>query len=134
MANNPMGNQAGNQPEALHAGLNTLHVELSASVSISGGDAQLIAKLPHGAIPVDAIFYPAAQIVMKLGTSASQEMFFGSATYSILTRTTRRQGLQISLSDDMGKRFENVVMVATAGASLGYLGYVDIFYKMPGQT
>jgi len=74
--------------------------------------------------------------VAKIGSSASQELFFGSATYSILTRNTRKlgQAMQISLSDDVGKRVENLVMVATAGASLGYLGYVDIFYKMPGQT
>jgi hypothetical protein len=135
MANLPMGNHAGNQPQMVHAGLNCELLRISASVSLSGADVQLIGKLPHGAIPVQAIYYPASQVVAKFGISSSQEMFFGSATYSIGTVSTRRLGfaMQVSLSDDVGQRHENIVGVFTGGASLGYIGDLAVFYRMPGQ-
>ena len=60
----------------------------------------------------------------------------GAATYSVATRTTRKLGyaMQISLSDDARVQYENIVMVGTAGQSVGYVGDLIVHYKMPGQT
>lgn len=142
MANLPVGNQARNPPAMLPVGVNVEIFKISASLSLSGADVQLIGKLPHGAIPLDAIFYPnpsatgIGTFVAKFGTSASNELFFGSATYSVVTRTTRRLGyaMQVSISDDQAIRYDNIVGVFTAGASLGYIGDLVVMYKMPGQT
>jgi hypothetical protein len=129
-----------NQPRALHAGLICELMRLSLSVSNSVGDVVQFGKLPHGAIPIDAVFYPGsaiAQTVAKFGTSASQELFFASATYSVaVARTTRPLGTakQISLSDDFMPRYEHVVAVLTAAASVGFIGELAVFYRMPGQT
>lgn len=131
-----------NQPEAFEKGINTAICRISLSVSWSSGDVHRVGKLPHGAIPLDAIFYrgaaAAAEAVVKLGISASQEMFFASATFSAGTSkyTTRQLGTnkQLSLSDDAMPRFEYVTMVATAGVSVGHVGDLVLYYKMPGQT
>lgn len=140
MATIDIGNQAVNQADGVHRGVTAAICRVSLSVSLSAGDVHRIGKLPHGAIPVDAIFYTggahAAAMVAKFGTSASQELFFASATYSIVTRTVRALGTakQISLSDDAMPRFENIVMVATAGVSVGHVGDLVVYYKMPAQT
>jgi len=134
------------QSEAVHVGINALiaHISLSASGSWSSGDVHVVGRLPQGAIPLDAVFYPgaaaAAGTVAKFGTSASQELFFASATYSQaaapIYRLNRKIGVtaQISLSDDARVLYENVVMVATAGVSVGHVGDLIVYYKMPGQT
>lgn len=133
------------QPEAVHVGLNVAICRISLSATISAGDIHRIGKLPHGAIPVDAIFYQGSAFtnvstghVAKFGTSASQEMFFASATFSTgtpMSRTTRVLGTarQVSLLDDAMPRWENIVMVAT-GMSIGHMGDLIVFYKLPGQT
>ena len=128
------------QAAANHTGLNVEVMRLSLSVSNSVGDIVHIGKLPHGAIPVDAIYYPgsavAAATVAKYGTSASQDLFFASATYSTaMVRCTRPLGtaMRISLSDDLGLRYENVTAVLTAAASVGFIAEIAVFYKMPGQ-
>jgi hypothetical protein len=129
-----------NQPEAVEKGVNVQINRISLSVSWSSGDVHRIGKLPHGAIPLDAIFFPGtahgAGFVAKFGTSASQELFFASATYSVSSRTIRALGTakQVSLSDDAMPRFEYVTMVATAVISAGYVGDLITYYKMPGQT
>jgi hypothetical protein len=130
-----------NQPEAVHVGDNVLICRVSISLSISVGDVHRIGKLPHGAIPLDAIFYGttnAGQGIYKFGTSASQELFFASLTYSAaaVQRCTRRlgYGMQVSLSDDVMPRYDAVTMVGTTNTVTGYIGDLIIFYKMPGQS
>lgn len=115
--------------------------KISLSVSLSVGDIHLIGKIPHGAIPVGAVFYPgpalAGTAVAKFGTSASQELFFASATYSQAVATsTRKLGvqMQISVSDESVVRYDNVTMVGTAGISVGYVGDLVVRYRMPGQA
>jgi hypothetical protein len=131
---------AGAQPEALHVGQNVAVCKVSLSASWSSGDIHRIGKLPQGAIPLDAVFYPGAAspvgLVAKFGTSASQELFFASATYSIAARCTRILGTskQISLTDDARVLFDYVTMVATAGCSIGHVGDLVVYYKLPGQT
>lgn len=131
------------QAEALERGINIAICHISISVSWSSGDVHRIGKLPHGAIPLDAVFYPgtalSAVAVAKFGSSASQELFFASLTYSQtaqIYRTIRKLGtaMQISLSDDFMPRFEWITMVATAGVSVGAVGDLIVYYKMPGQT
>lgn len=131
------------QPERLHAGENVEVCKISLSASWSSGDIHIVGKLPNGAIPTDAVFYPGAAsggtFVAKFGTSASQELFFASASFSTspaLTRTSRRLGYaaQISIADDARVLFENITMVATAGCSVGHVGDLVVRYKMPGQT
>jgi hypothetical protein len=131
---------AGAQPEAVHTGQNVAVCKISLSASWSSGDVHRIGKLPQGAIPLDAVFYPGAGspvgFVAKFGSSASQELFFGSATYSIATRCSRVLGTSkaISLSDDARVLYEYVTMVATAGCSIGHVGDLVVYYKLPGQT
>ncbi len=131
------------QPEQIHVGDNVLICKVSLSVSWSSGDIHVIGKLPNFAIPFDAVFYPApasgGTFVAKFGTSASQDMFIASGSFSTApasTRTSRRlgYGMQISLSDDARVLYENITMVATAGCSTGYVGDFVVHYKMPGQT
>lgn len=129
-----------NQAEAVEKGVNAAIFKVSLSVSWSSGDIHKIGKLPHGAIPLGAVFYPGAALsgvaVAKFGTSASQELFLASATYSQAAYTsTRKLGpqMQISVSDDPGLAYEWVTMVATAGVSVGYVGDLVVNYKMPGQ-
>ena len=141
------------QPEAVHIGLNVKICRVSLSVTISAGDIHIIGRLPHGAIPLDAVFIAGAAIggistgpAFKFGTSASQELFFASVSYSVGTtgitgplRTTIPLGSakQISLSDAAMPRFENIVMVGSAGGtgvgSVGHQGDLIVYYKMPGQ-
>jgi hypothetical protein len=106
-----------NQSEGIHIGDNVAVCKISLSVSWSSGDVHLIGKLPNGAIPLDAVFFPggahAAGFVAKFGTSASQELFFASATYSVATRTSRALG--------------------TATTSVGHVGDLVVYYKLPGQ-
>jgi hypothetical protein len=128
------------QPEAVENGANIAVCKISLSASWSSGDVHLIGKLPNGAIPVDAVFYPGAAhgagFVAKFGTSASQELFFASATYSIVSRTSRALGSakQISISDDARVLYDYITMVATAVSSVGHVGDLVVTYKMPGQT
>ncbi len=142
MATVTLGAAGINQPEGVHVGLNAAIFKVSLSTSWSSGDIHRIGKLPHGAIPLGAVFYGGSAnsgaTVAKFGTSASQELFLASATYSNAAYTsTRKLGpqMQISLSDDAANpNFEWVTAVLTAGASIGYIGDLVVQYKMPGQT
>lgn len=135
---------ANNQPEAVHAGVNALIIRISASVTFSPTDTILLGKLPVNAIPTDAVFYGGTatsigSFVAKFGISASPSMFFASATYSAARyqgAAAKRLGLaaQASLSDDKMPRYVNVTMVSAAGATLGYIGELVIYYKVPGQS
>lgn len=130
----------GAQPEQLADGVNIAVCKISLSASWSSGDVHWVGKLPNGAIPLDAVFYPGAATpgtaVFKFGTSASQELFFNSATYSTVSRVARRLGTaqQISISSDARVLFDYITMVATAGCSIGHVGDLVVMYKMPGQT
>lgn len=148
MATITLSNADRNQPEAVQVGDNVAICKISLSVSVSAGDIHRIGKLPHGAIPLDWVFYPGAAFTntslghtVKFGTSASQDMFFASATISstpqVALRNTRPLGTrqQISLSDDVMPRYEYITMVNTAALmSVGHMGDFIVFYKMPGQT
>lgn len=135
----------GNNAEQVHVGANVAVCRVSLSASWSSGDVHVIGKLPNGAIPLDAVWYPGAAtgatFIAKFGTSASQELFLASDSYgtnegTLLHRSIRPLGTakQISLSDDARVLFENIVMVATANISIGHVGDLVVSYKMPGQT
>jgi hypothetical protein len=144
MATVTLGVAQANQAESVEKGINAAIFKISLSVSWSSGDIHRIGKLPHGAIPLGAVFYggsalPAGGVTAKFGTSASQELFLASLSYSNAATgfvSTRKLGpqMQISVSDDPGIAYEWVTMVATAGASVGYIGDLVVQYKMPGQT
>jgi hypothetical protein len=132
------------QPEAVIKGVNVAVFRISLSLSVSSGDVHRIGKIPHGAIPLDAVLIPGSALpangaIAKFGTSASQELFFKSASLSTggLIRTSIALGTaqQISLSDDRMPRYESIVMVNTATLlSVGYMADLIVYYKMPGQT
>lgn len=131
------------QPKQLHVGLNAAVCKVSLSVSWSSGDVHVIGKLPNGAIPLDWVWYPGAAspaaFIAKFGTSASQELFLASDSYAetqTLYRNIKRAGtdIAISISDDARVLYENIVMVATAGTSVGHVGNLVVFYEMPGQN
>ncbi len=142
MATRQLGAYVNGQAPANDAGTNVLVIRISVSTTVSPTDIWNIGKLPVGAIPTDAIFYGGtatgqATFTAKLGTSASPSLFFASATYSnaVYRPTTKRLGTsaQISLSDDKMPRFVPVQLVGSAGATLGYLGDLVIYYVMPSQ-
>lgn len=130
------------QPEFQEKGVVAAICRISLSLSLSAGDIHRIGKLPFGAIPIDAVFYPGSAVaggtVAKFGTSASQELFFGSATYSAALYRTTRTNLatrqQVSFSDDVAIRYESIVMVGTAGISVGHVGDLVVYYRMQGQN
>jgi hypothetical protein len=134
------------QPEAVHVGLNTKICRVSLSATASLDSTWIIGRLPHGAIPVDAIWYPAAAagtaFVNRFGTSASTELFFASDSWAesgtLNYRTNRVLGTaqQISLSDDAMPRYQNITMGGgvAIGVSVGHMGDLVVFYKMPGQS
>ena len=133
----------GPQAEQVHAGTIALVCNVSLSASWSSGDIHVIGRLPNRAIPLDWVWYPGAAspaaLIAKFGTSASQELFLVSDSYAetqTLYRNIKRAGLdiQISIADDARVQYENVVMLATAGCSIGHVGDLVVFYKMPGQT
>lgn len=155
MATIDVGRVATSQPEAVHAGVNAIECRISLSATASAGDVFRIGKLPHGAIPIDAVFYGNGATslstgpVLRFGTSASTELFFASTSYSLAMtglegdtlRCRRRLGTdrQISLSDDAMPRYEHIVMshIAAGGAgigSVGHYGTLIVYYKMPGQS
>lgn len=133
-----------NQPEAVHVGVNAAILHLSFSTTFSPTDTIIIGRLPPNAIPLDAVFYggtATAQgtFVAKFGISASLSLFMASATYSAAryqSTGTKRLAVaaQASLSDDKMPRYVNVTMVSAAGATLGWVGDLVIYYKLPGQT
>lgn len=132
------------QPELQEKGIVAAICHISLSLTLSAGDVHRIGKIPHGAIPLDAVFYPGAALaagaVAKFGTSASQELFFASATFSqaaaAIWRCTKKLGtaMQISVSDDAQVRYDALTMVGTAGISVGAMGDLVVYYRMPGQN
>lgn len=141
-----LGNADKNQPEAHHVGDNVAICRISLSVTASLDSTWRIGKIPHGAIPLDAVFYPGpaapAGFVTRFGTSASTEMFFASDSWAeaadVPYRTARGLGTrkQISLSDDAQPRFDYLTMGGgvSIAVSVGHMGDLIVYYKMPGQT
>src|ERR1041384_922295 len=142
MATRQLGAYGLGQPPAVHAGTNALVIRISTSTTVSPTDVWNIGKLPPNAIPTDVIFYGGTAtgqgtFTAKFGTSASPSAFFTSATYSnaVYRATAKRLGTsaQCSLSDDKMPRYVPVQMVGTAGATLGYIGDLIVYYVMPSQ-
>lgn len=136
-----MGTQtlgSGNTPaKRLHAGLQAVAKRVSLSVSHSNGEVLNCIRLPHGAVVTDVVFYPGSALkadsVMRVGTSASAEMYLPSATYtSVVARATRGLGdrFKISLSDDAAKQFEWLTVSPITQQSVGYLGDVIVTYML----
>lgn len=135
-----------NQPEAVEHGDNIAICKVSLSATASLDSVWRIGKLPHGAIPIDAVWYPGAAaptgFVTRFGTSASTEMFFASDSWAetalVPYRCARQLGTarQISLSDDAMPRFDYITMGGGVGIaiSVGHMGDLIVYYKMPGQT
>lgn len=146
MSTETLSTATANQPEAVEKGVNIAVCRVSLSATASLDSVWRIGKLPHGAIPLDAIWYPAAAagtaFVNRFGTSASTEMFFASDSWAEsgvgIYRTTRQLGFprQVSLSDDAMPRFEYITMGGgvAIGVSIGYMGDLLVYYKQPGQT
>lgn len=133
------------QPEAVEVGENVTICRISLSLSVSSGDIHRIGKIPHGAIPTNAVFIPGSALaangcIAKFGTSASNDLFFASASLSVAggpvrTKVALGTAQQISISDDKMPRYEAITMVNTATLlSVGFMGDLIVYYKMPGQT
>lgn len=135
-----------NQPEAVEKGLNVVCLRVSLSATASLDSVWRIGKLPHGAIPLDCVWYPGAAagtaFVNRFGTSASTELFFASDSYAesgtLIYRHARALGSQqqISLSDDIQPRYQWLTMGGgvAIGVSVGHMGDLVVYYKMPGQS
>lgn len=133
------------QAESVEKGLNAACYRVSLSVTASLDSTWRIGKIPHGAIPVDAIWYPGANagtaFVTRFGISASTELFFASDSWAesgtLNYRTARQLGSQrqVSISDDAMPRHEWVTMGGGVGIgiSVGHMGDLVVYYKMPGQ-
>ena len=99
------------QAEQLHVGDNVAVCKISLSASWSSGDIHVIGKIPNGAIPLDAVFYPgaalAATAVAKFGTSAYPRWGQGFPKWNqglpesgmVLPRQRRRQRQGMGLFD-----------------------------------
>jgi hypothetical protein len=143
MATVTIGAAQGGQPEVLHVGVVAAVCKVSLSASWSSGDVHRIGKIPNGAIPLDCVWYPGSAFgatgIAKFGISASQELFLASDSYAesgtSLYRNIRKLGyaMQVSISDDAAQNYDWITMVATAGVSVGYVGDLVVYYKMPGQ-
>jgi hypothetical protein len=144
MATVTLGNTQTGQPEQNHVGINIALCHVSLSISLSVGDVHRIGKIPNNAIPLDWVWYPgsafAATGIAKFGTSASQELFLASDSYAesgtALYRNIKKAGVatQVSISDDVNPQYEFITMVGTAGISIGHVGDLVVYYRMPGQT
>lgn len=138
MANVKVGlGKDGAQAQTVHAGPNQVVCRISLSATTSAGDVLQIGKLPNGAIPTDAVFYPGpafAAGIWKFGISASQAAFIASATVSVTTRGNVPLSWNLSLSDDARVLFDYVVGVPSAVVSVGHHGNLVVSYVMPGQT
>lgn len=120
----------------LHSGVNQIAKRVSLSVSHSSGEVLKVAPLPNGAVVTDVVFYPGAALVansvLRVGTSASAEMYMASATYTALVHASRGLGdrFKISLSDDVPKLEEWLTLSPITQQSVGYLGDVIVSYIM----
>ena len=121
----------------VHVGLQAVAKRISLSVSHSSGEILNCIPLPHGAVVTDVVFYPGSALtansVLRIGTSASAEMYLASATYTtVVARATRGLGdrFKISLSDDAAVRYEWLTVSPITQQSVGYLGDVIVTYML----
>ncbi len=143
MANVTLGNVAGNQPEAVHAGVNAAICRISISATTSAGDVLRIGKLPLRAIPLDAVFYTgaalAANTIHKFGLSGTEACFLVSASYSSagspFRSTVNPNLLEVytSKSDEAVQRFTYITHTPTSVLTAGHVGTLVVYYKLPGQ-
>lgn len=115
--------RAGVVPKALHAGVTRLICRVSLSATTSVGDVLRIAKLPHGAQVTDVVIIPRGAFAAKIlgiGTSASPDAFFSSATFSVLTRAALGSTFKVSLSDDAIQRYDYVTIKQSAIMTVGH--------------
>lgn len=140
MANVDIGlGAAGGNAQQVHAGLNSVVCRISLSLTSSAGDVLRVGKLPHGAIPTNAVFYPGAAFVTntihKAGLSASSAAFISSKTYSggvVLGDVALTW--QHSISSDARVQYDYITMVPTLAVTVGHYGNLIVEYVMPGQT
>jgi hypothetical protein len=133
-----------NQAEVNATGINAAICRVSISATTSAGDVLRIGRLPHKAIPLDAVFYPGAAFVdngiHKFGLSGTEACFLSSDTYS-LTMAPIRANVNPNLleaytskSDEAPARFTYITTTPTAVLTAGHHGTFVVFYKLPGQT
>lgn len=140
MANVDIGlGEAKAQAQAIHAGPNVVRCRISISATTSVGDVLRIGKLPNGAIPYAAVFYPGAAFVSngiwKFGWSASQAALLSSKSYSLAVNAGDvALTANISLSDDARVQYEHIVAVPAAVITAGHVGDLVVSYVLPGQT
>jgi hypothetical protein len=143
MANVTLGAAGLNQPESVHAGINAAVCRISISATTSAGDVLRIGKLPHRAIPLDVVFYAGAahadNTILKFGLSASEAAFLTSDSYSVAPGVYRGDVNVINLagllskSDEATQRFTYITSTPTSVVTVGHLGTLVVFYKLPGQ-
>jgi hypothetical protein len=140
MANVDIGlGASGASPQQVHAGLNAVVCRISVSATTSAGDVLRVGKLPHGAIPTEAVFYPGAAFVAntihKAGISASQAAFISSKSYSGgVVAGDVALTWQLSLSSDARVLYEYITMTPTSVITAGHYGNLVVSYVMPGQV
>lgn len=144
MATVTLGNVASNQPEAVHAGLNSARCRVSISATTSAGDVLRIGKLPNGALIDSVVFYAGAahadNTILKFGVSGSEAAFLTSDTYSVANGIYRGDVNPVNLvnilsrSDDAVQRFTYITCTPTSVVTAGHLGTLVVNYKIPGQS
>lgn len=118
-------------PKGLHSGVNRVIARISLSATTSAGDVIRFAKLPHGAQITDVVMLNGSAFVagiLKVGTSASNDAFFSSATFSTLTRKHLGSAFKISLSDGAIQRYDYATLIPAAALTVGYQMDVVIDY------
>ena len=131
-----------NQAEAVHVGLNAAICRVSVSFTTSAGDVLRIGRLPHQAIVTDCVFYAGAahadNTILKFGVSGSEAALLTSDSYSVAPGVYRGDvnpiNLDTSRSDGDAQRFRYITCTPTSVVSVGHLGTLMVFYKMPGQS
>lgn len=143
MANVTLGPAGVNQPEAVHAGVNSAVCIISISATSSAGDVLRIGKLPNRAIPLDAVFYVGAALatntILKFGVSGSEAAFLTSKSYSTAGAVERGNvslaglvGL-LSKSDAATQLFTYITCTPTVAVTAGQIGVLVVTYRLPGQ-
>ena len=131
-----------NQAEVVHVGINAAVCKISLSATTSAGDVLRIGRVPHLAIVLDSVFYAGAahtdNTILKFGLSGTEAALLTSDTYSVAPGVYRGDvnviNLNTSRSDLDAQRFTYVTCTPTAQVSVGHLGTLVVFYKLPGQS
>lgn len=124
---------AGVQSKTLEKGVNRIVARISLSATTSAGDVIRFAKLPHGALVTNVVILPGSAFaakILKVGTSASPDAFFASATFSVLTEKYLGSGFKISLSDEAIQRYDYATLQQPAAMTVGYQMDVVLDYVL----